>query len=65
MDMNLYRAVMAKNGFTQYQLARLLGMADSTLIRKVKQESFTLHEMRKMVELLNIDDPNSFFLLKK
>lgn len=65
MDMKIYRAAMAKNGYTQYQLARLLGMAESTLIRKVKRESLTLTELKRIMDILKIDDPTQIFFARK
>ena len=65
MDINLYRAATAKAGYTQYQLARLLGMADSTLIRKVKRESLSLVEVKRIMDILQIDDPRPIFFPQK
>ena len=61
INKNLYRASLAKAGYTQEQLAKALGIAESTLIRKVKNDAITMDEANKIIGILKIDDPSSVF----
>lgn len=61
INKNLYRAALAKAGYTQEQLAKALGIAESTLIRKVKNDAITMDEANKIIGILKIDDPNAVF----
>ena len=61
INKNLYRAALAKAGYTQEQLAKALGIAESTLIRKVKNDAITMDEANKIIGILKIDDPSSVF----
>lgn len=64
INKNLYRAALAKAGYTQEQLAKALGIAESTLIRKVKNDAITMDEANKIIGILKIDDPSSVFFTK-
>lgn len=61
MNMNLYWAALAAKGYTQYQLARVIGVSESTLIRKLKMESFSLREVKRIMDVLEISDPRPIF----
>lgn len=53
---------MAEIGITQNALAKSLGMSRSSLSLKMNgKREFTLAELRIIVEVLNIDDPRSYF----
>lgn len=53
---------MAEVGITQNALAKSLGMSRSSLSLKMNgKREFTLAELRIIVEVLNIDDPRSYF----
>lgn len=62
MKNNLLRAKMTECGYSQGQVASLIGMHGNTLTRKVKGESdFTLSEVRKLCRVLRITDPVRVF----
>ena len=65
MNANLLRAELAKNGMTQKDLARAIGMAQSTLYRKMRGDSdFTRTEItiiRDRLHLTNKDVTSIFF----
>ncbi len=62
MTNNLLRAKMAECGYSQGQVASLIGMHGNTLSRKVNGESdFTLTEVRKLCRVLRIADPVRVF----
>lgn len=51
------RAEMARNAITQHELARLIGLSKSGLYKKISGEnSFTLDEVRKIRDVLNLDN---------
>ena len=54
MDQNLFRSVLAKAGYTQAMLAKELNMAESTMTRKIKHNSFTISEAEMIGEILGI-----------
>lgn len=62
MNLNLLRAKMVECGYSQGQVASLIGMHGNTLSRKVNGESdFTLTEVRKLCHVLRIADPVRIF----
>lgn len=62
MNNNLLRAKITECGYSQGQVASLIGMHCNTLSRKVKGESdFTLTEVRKLCRVLRITDPARVF----
>ncbi len=62
MNHNLLRAKMTECGYSQGQVASLIGMHGNTLSRKVNGESdFTLTEVRKLCRVLRITDPARVF----
>lgn len=61
MNANLLRAELAKNGMTQKELAKAIGMAQSTLYRKIKNNSFGIDDVRSIVSVLHIDNPMAIF----
>lgn len=64
MTNNLLRAKMTECGYSQGQVASLIGMHGNTLSRKVKGESdFTLTEVRKLCRVLRITAPARVFEL--
>ena len=52
---------MVKDGYTQKELAKSLGISEQTLTRKLKKRVFGTDEAAKIVELLSIDDPKAVF----
>ena len=51
------RAEMARNEITQHELAFLVGLSKSGLWKKITgQNSFTLDEVRKIRDVLSLDD---------
>ncbi len=61
MNKNLFKAALAKEGYTQERLAKEMSIGTSTLIRKVKNNSFTMAEAERIVEILNIRNPSEIF----
>lgn len=67
-NMDVLRGKMAERRVTREEMARLMGMDTSTFYRKMKSEgvSFTVGEMHKIVEVLNLtpDEASAIFLWK-
>ena len=61
LDRNLLRAEFAKNGMTQEEVARKIGMNPTTFARKMKKSGFYTEEACKRIEVLKIDSPNQIF----
>ena len=62
MRNNLLRAKMTECGYSQGQVASLIGMHGHTLSRKVNGKSeFTLSEVRNLCRVLHITDPARVF----
>jgi transcriptional regulator with XRE-family HTH domain len=61
VNKNLFKAALAKEGYTQERLAKEMSIGTSTLIRKVKNNSFTMAEAERIVEILNIRNPSEIF----
>lgn len=62
MNINALRGEIARNGLTQAQVAKAIGMSESTFYRRIKEQDFGLQEVHSMIELLHIADPAAIFL---
>lgn len=64
MKDNELRAEFARKGFTQQQIAKLMGISLKTLYNKLhnknKRGGFTDTEIRRLKEILGIDDLSEF-----
>lgn len=64
MKDNELRAEFARKGFTQQQIAKLMGISLKTLYNKLhnknKRGGFTDTEIRRLKEILGIDDLSKF-----
>lgn len=61
MNKNIFKAAMVKQGYTQRRLCAEIPMAESTLIRKLKNDSFTIAEAEKIAKILKTS-PGEIFL---
>lgn len=62
---NELRGIIAKNGYTQSDVARMIGITPKTFYEKMKIGVFGSDEIEVMIDKLNIDDPNSIFFAKE
>lgn len=53
--------IMEEQRVTHVDLAKILGIARSTLYRKLKSQSFKPEEIRKMSEYLKITDAREIY----
>lgn len=64
MNANLLKSEIVKNGLTQKELCKAIGMSQSTFIRKVKKGIFNTDEIEKMIIVLKLDNPSQIFFKK-
>ena len=59
------RGVIAKNGYTQTDVAKMIGITPKTFYLKMKNGVFGSDEIQIMIEKLHIDEPVSIFFAQK
>ena len=65
LDRKALRAEIVRNGLTQKELAKILGMSEKTFITRMKKGVFGTDEVEIMVSTLNIEDPLRIFFANK
>lgn len=55
------RAELARKELTQKELAKLIGMTEQTLSRRMKAKVFGSDEIEKIVRVLELKDPIKIF----
>ena len=65
LDKNALRAEMARNGVTQKELAKTVGISEKTFIYKMKKGVFGTDEAQIMIDTLGIKNPADIFFAKK
>ena len=55
------RARIVEMGMTQQQVAEQIGMSAKTFSVKMNNGKFGLDEAQKMIKILNIEKPDSYF----
>lgn len=61
MKKNDLKGIIVKNGITQQDVARMLGITPKTFYSKMKTGVFTSEEIKVMISKLNIDNPMDIF----
>ena len=61
---NELKGVIAKNGFSQSDVAGMIGVTPKTFYEKMKAGVFGSDEIQIMIDRLHIDDPMSIFFAK-
>ena len=59
------RGEIAKNGFSQSDVAKMIGITPKTFYEKMKSGVFGSDEIEIMIEKLNIRDPMAIFFAKE
>ena len=59
------KGVIAKNGFSQSDVAGMIGVTPKTFYVKMKTGIFGSDEIQIMIDRLHIDDPMSIFFAKE
>lgn len=65
LNRNELRAEMARNGITQRELAKVVGVSEKTFILKMKKGVFATDEAQAMIDFLHIKDPAAIFFAKE
>lgn len=65
LDKNALKAEMVRNGLTQKQLAKTVGISEKTFISKMKKGSFGCDEAQIIINTLNITNPADIFFAKE
>ena len=61
VNVNLLKAEIVKNGLTQAEFCKKIGMSHSTFIRKMKKRIVNTDEAENMTKVLNIKEPSKIF----
>lgn len=61
---NELKGEIAKNGFSQSDVAKMIGVTPKTFYEKMKNGVFGSDEIEVMIEKLHIEDPMSIFFAK-
>ena len=59
---NELRGIIAKNGLSQTDVAKMIGVTPKTFYEKMKNGVFGSDEIQIMIDELHIDDPKPIFL---
>lgn len=59
------RGIIAKNGFSQTDVAKMIGVTPKTFYEKMKIGVFGSDEIQIMIDELYIEDPISIFFAQK
>jgi len=62
---NELRGVIVKNGYTQSDVAGMIGITPKTFYEKMKNGVFGSNEIQIMIDRLHIEDPVSIFFAKE
>ncbi len=65
VNVNLLKSEIVKNGLTQAELCKKIGMAHSSFIRKMKNGVFTTAEAERLITVLGIQNPVDVFFATK
>lgn len=58
---NELRGIIAKNGLSQTDVAKMIGVTPKTFYKKMKNGVFGSDEIQIMIDELHIDDPMPIF----
>ena len=59
------RGIIAKNGLSQSDVAKMIGVTPKTFYEKMKNGVFGSDEIQIMIDELHIDDPMPIFFAHK
>ena len=62
---NELRGVIAKNGYSQSDIAKMIGITPKTFYEKMKIGVFGSDEIEVMIHLLKIENPVDIFFAKE
>lgn len=59
------KAEIVRNGMTQAEVAKAIGISPTTFWRKMKRRNFGLNEANALITLLHIENPADIFFGNK
>ena len=59
------RGIIAKNGYSQSDVAVMIGVTPKTFYEKMKNGVFGSYEIQIMIDRLSISDPMAIFFAQK
>ncbi len=62
MNVNALKAEIVKNGYTIAEVAKLIGLSETTMSRRLKKQDFGLDEAERLIDVLHIQNPGEIFL---
>lgn len=62
---NELRGVIAKNGYSQSDIAKMIGITPKTFYEKMKIGVFGSDEIQVMIDNLKIEDPIAIFFARE
>ena len=62
---NELKQLIREKGFSQREMAQILGMSETTFCRRLKKGVFTSTEMETMVRVLELEHPEALFFAPK
>lgn len=65
LDRNALKAEIVRNGLTQKDVAKKLGISEKTFISRMKKGVFGTDEVEIMINELNITNPTEIFFAKQ
>lgn len=64
-DANKLRGKMAERGMTQSDVAKSIGISESSMYRKMKTGKFGIIDAERMIDVLHIENPTEIFFAGK
>ncbi len=66
-DLQMLKAILKYHDMTQAKIAQNLGITRDTFARRLRRDSFRIHEVRKMMEVipLTMQEVEEIFFTKK
>lgn len=65
LDRNALRAEIVRNGLTQKDVAKKIGISEKTFISRMKKGVFGTDEVEVMIRELNLKNPVSIFFARE
>jgi DNA-binding XRE family transcriptional regulator len=65
VDTNKLRGVIAENGKTQTEVAKMIGITPKTFYMRMHKKEFGSNEIQIMIDNLNITNPMEIFFAKE
>lgn len=65
LDSNKLKAAIVEKGYSQLDMAKMLEITPKTFYKKMQTGAFGIDEAKKLINTLDIKNPNEIFLLIK